>query len=48
MSKFTSAWLALALAASMSAEAQTGKYPTALVGLFAWPVAWVAAARIAF
>ncbi|MGC5025134.1 hypothetical protein ACLQ3K_10315 [Tsukamurella sp. DT100] len=31
----------------VAVTALKGKYPTALVGLFAWPVAWVAAARIA-
>ncbi len=31
----------------VAVTALKGKYPTALVGLFAWPVAWVAAVRLA-
>lgn len=33
--------------ALVAVTALKGKYPTALVGLFAWPVAWGAAARLA-
>lgn len=32
---------------AVAATALKGTYPTALVGLFAWPVAWVAAIRLA-
>ncbi|KXP03813.1 hypothetical protein [Tsukamurella pseudospumae] len=31
----------------VAVTALKGKYPTALVGLFAWPVTWVAAVRLA-
>lgn len=31
----------------VAVTALKGKYPTALVGLFVWPVAWVAAVRLA-